>query len=175
MRKFFNFPHNQQIALRSFIGAGISLDKDGVIPFDQLYFVGGANSIRGWRQRTLGQGSYNNADDNVDKLGEVKIEVNAEYRFPITTILKGALFMDAGNVWTEKPDRDTEPYGYKNIDINRFYKEFAVSPGLGLRLDFDFFLFRVDLGVPLKQAYNYSTWKLESNKTQINFGVGYPF
>ena len=175
LRKFFNFTHNQQIALRSFIGAGISLDKDGVIPFDQLYFVGGANSIRGWRQRTLGQGSYNNADDNVDKLGEVKIEVNAEYRFPITTILKGALFMDAGNVWTEKPDRDTEPYGYKNIDINRFYKEFAVSPGLGLRLDFDFFLFRVDLGVPLKQAYNYSTWKLESNKTQINFGVGYPF
>ena len=175
LRKFFNFPHNQQIALRSFIGAGISLDKDGVIPFDQLYFVGGANSIRGWRQRTLGQGSYNNADDNVDKLGEVKIEVNAEYRFPITTILKGALFMDAGNVWTEKPDRDTEPYGYKNIDINRFYKEFAVSPGLGLRVDFDFFLFRVDLGVPLKQAYNYSTWKLESNKTQINFGVGYPF
>ncbi len=175
LRKFFNFKNSQQIALRSFIGSGISLDKYGVIPFDQLYFVGGANSIRGWRQRTLGQGSYNKPSDNVDKLGEVKIEFNAEYRFPITTILKGALFMDAGNVWTEKPDRETEQYGFKNISINRFYKEFAVSPGVGLRLDFDFFLFRVDLGVPLKQAYNYSTWELEPNKTQINFGVGYPF
>ncbi len=175
LRKFFNFKNNQQIALRSFIGSGISLDKYGVIPFDQLYFVGGANSIRGWRQRTLGQGSYYNPSDNVDKLGEVKIEFSAEYRFPVASILKGALFIDAGNVWTEKPDRETEQYGLKNISINRFYQEFAVSPGVGLRLDFDFFLFRVDFGVPVKQTYNYSKWKFEPNKTQINFGVGYPF
>ncbi len=175
LRKFLNFINQQQIALRAFIGSGIPLDKDGVIPFDQLYFAGGANSIRGWRQRTLGQGSYLNRDDNVDKLGEVKIEFNVEYRFPITSILKGALFMDAGNVWTKKPDTDASDFGPKNFDFNRFYKEFAVSPGIGLRLDFDFFLFRVDLGVPLKQSYNHYTWKLEPNNTQINFGVGYPF
>ena len=170
LRKFFNFRNQQQIALRSFIGAGIPLDKDGVIPFDQLYFGGGANSIRGWRQRTLGPGSYNAPDDNIDRLGEIKIEFNAEYRFPVTSIVKGALFMDAGNVWTEKSE-----YEESNFAFNRFYKEFAVSPGLGFRLDFDFFLFRLDLGVPLKQAYNYSTWKLEPENTQINFGVGYPF
>jgi outer membrane protein assembly factor BamA len=82
--------------------------------------------------------------------------------------------LDAGNVWTEEADTDADDYD-PNFKINRFYKEFAVSPGLGLRLDFDFFLFRVDLGVPLKQAYRHSTWKLEPDKTQINFGVGYPF
>ena len=174
LRKFFNVKVNQQIALRTFVGAGIPLDKSGVIPFDQHYFVGGANSIRGWRQRTLGPGSDFNLKDNVDKLGEVKIEFNAEYRFPVSSIIKGALFLDAGNVWTEEADTDADDYD-PNFKINRFYKEFAVSPGLGLRLDFDFFLFRVDLGVPLKQAYRHSTWKLEPDKTQINFGVGYPF
>ena len=175
LRKFFNFANEQQIAIRTFIGAGIPLDKDGVIPFDQLYFVGGANSLRGWRRRTLGPGSYFNSNDNVDKLGEVKIEFSAEYRFPVTSIIKGALFMDAGNVWTEKPDMDLGGFGPKNFDFRRFYKEFAVSPGIGVRLDFDFFLFRVDFGVPLKQGYNHSTWRLEPDKTQVNFGVGYPF
>ncbi|MDG1516681.1 MAG: hypothetical protein P8Q42_01545, partial [Flavobacteriales bacterium] len=62
-----------------------------------------------------------------------------------------------------------------NFAFNRFYKELAVSPGLGLRLDFDFFLFRLDLGVPLKQPYHHSTWKLDPVNTQLNFGVGYPF
>ena len=162
--------NKQQIVLRSFIGAGIPLDKDGVIPFDQLYFGGGANSIRGWRQRTLGPGSYYDPDDNIDKLGEVKIEFNAEYRFPITAILKGALFVDAGNIWTETSE-NTE----QNFEFNRFYNEFAISPGLGLRLDFDFFLFRLDLGVPVKQPYEDNKLKLQGKETQFNFGVGYPF
>lgn len=173
-RKFFNFRNQQQIALRSFIGAGIPLDKYGVIPFDQLYFGGGANSVRGWRQRTLGPGSYYDPNDNVDKLGEIKMEFNAEYRFPVTSILKGAIFMDAGNVWTEQPDDDADNYD-PNFSLDRFYKELAVSPGLGLRLDFDFFLFRLDLGVPFKQPYHHSTWKFDPQKTQVNFGVGYPF
>lgn len=174
-RKFYNFINEQQVALRTLVGAGIPLDKDGVIPFDQLYFVGGANSLRGWRRRTLGPGSYINSSDNVDKLGEIKLEFSAEYRFPVTAILKGALFVDAGNVWTQKGNEDSELYGAKDFNFNRFYKELAVSPGVGFRLDFDFFLFRVDLGVPIKQAYNPSTWKLEPDKTQVNFGVGYPF
>ncbi len=175
LRKFFNFINEQQIAVRTFIGASIPLDKDGVIPFDQLYFVGGANSLRGWRRRTLGPGSYFNSNDNVDKLGEVKIELSAEYRFPVTSIIKGALFIDGGNIWTQKPDTDLEGFGSKNFDFGLFYKEFAVSPGIGIRLDFDFFLFRVDFGIPLKQAYNQYTWRLEPDKTQVNFGVGYPF
>ena len=111
----------------------------------------------------------------MDKLGEIKLEFSAEYRFPVTAILKGALFVDAGNVWTQKGNEDSELYGAKDFNFNRFYKELAVSPGVGFRLDFDFFLFRVDLGVPIKQAYNPSTWKLEPDKTQVNFGVGYPF
>lgn len=173
-RKFFNIRNEQQIAIRSFLGFAIPLDKDGVIPFDQLYFSGGANSVRGWRQRTVGPGSYFEPNDNLDKLGEVKIEASIEYRFPITNIIKGAVFADAGNVWTEEPDTDADNYD-PNFAFNRFYKELAVSPGLGLRLDFDFFLFRLDLGVPIKQPYHHSTWKLDPVNTQLNFGVGYPF
>ncbi len=170
LRSYYNMRNRQQVVLRSFIGAGIPLDKDGVIPFDQLYFGGGANSIRGWRQRTLGPGSYYDPDDNIDKLGEVKIEFNAEYRFPITAILKGALFVDAGNIWTETSENTGQ-----NFEFNRFYNEFAISPGLGLRLDFDFFLFRLDLGVPVKQPYEDNKLKLQGKETQFNFGVGYPF
>lgn len=174
LRKYFNFFNEQQIALRSFIGFGIPLDKDGVIPFDQLYFSGGANSVRGWRQRTLGPGSYFDPNDNLDRLGEIKLELSAEYRFPITSIIKGALFTDAGNVWTESPQSD-EVTQTRNFDFHRFHREIAVSPGVGIRLDFDFFLFRLDMGVPLKQAYHVNQWKLEPNQTQFNFGIGYPF
>jgi outer membrane protein assembly factor BamA len=174
LRKFLNFSNDQQIALRSFVGFGIPLDEDGVIPFDQLYFSGGANSVRGWRQRALGPGSYFKPDDNLDRLGEIKLEFSAEYRFPITGILKGAVFTDAGNVWTETTENDINSED-RNFAIKRFYKEIAVSPGLGLRLDFDFFLFRLDLGVPLKQPYSTNVWKLEPQSTQVNFGVGYPF
>lgn len=174
LRKFLNFSNEQQIAFRSFVGFGIPLDEDGVIPFDQLYFSGGANSVRGWRQRTLGPGSYYKPDDNLDRLGEIKLEFSAEYRFPITSILKGAVFTDAGNVWTETTENNANSEE-RNFAVKRFYKEIAVSPGVGLRLDFDFFLFRLDLGVPLKQPYNYNVWKLEPEKTQVNFGVGYPF
>ena len=82
--------------------------------------------------------------------------------------------MDAGNIWTRDPDEGDD--GYKQqFATNRFYKEFAVSPGIGLRLDFDFFLFRLDLGVPWKQAYNADYWKLEPKNSQFNFGIGYPF
>ena len=173
-RRYFNFRNEQQIALRSFIGAGIPLDQYSVIPFDQLYFSGGANSVRGWAQRTLGQGSSYDPDNNIDRLGEIKLELNAEYRFNFTSILKGAIFMDAGNIWTRDPDEGDD--GYKQqFATNRFYKEFAVSPGIGLRLDFDFFLFRLDLGVPWKQAYNADYWKLEPKNSQFNFGIGYPF
>lgn len=173
-RKYFNFTRTQQLAVRCFGGVGIPLDKDGVIPFDQLYYAGGANSVRGWRQRTLGPGSFIDPTNTVDRLGEMKLEANIEYRFPVTAIFKGALFVDAGNVWTEEDDDPTNSNN-PNFSIDRFYKEIAVSPGIGIRFDFDFFLFRLDIGVPLKQAYNYNKWELEFDEAQYNFGVGYPF
>tara|TARA_B100000795_G_C22788862_1_gene435932 strand:+ start:58 stop:2328 length:2271 start_codon:yes stop_codon:yes gene_type:complete len=173
-RKYFNFKYQQQIATRSFIGFGIPLDKNGVIPFDQLYYSGGANSVRGWRQRTLGLGSQDNDSTKLDRLGEIKIEASIEYRFPIAAIFKGAIFVDAGNVWTKETDTDSDNFD-PDFQFNRFYKEFAVSPGLGIRFDLDFFLFRLDVGVPLKQAYNRSKWALEFEKTNLHFGVGYPF
>jgi outer membrane protein assembly factor BamA len=173
-RKYFNFKHSQQIAVRSFFGFGVPLDKHGVIPFDQLYYSGGANSIRGWRQRTLGPGSFVDKTNIIDRLGEIKIEANIEYRFPITSIFNGAAFIDAGNVWTQEGDEDTDDFD-PDFQFDRFYKEIAVSPGLGVRFDFDFFLFRFDVGVPLKQPHKRTLWKMDYEQTQLNFGVGYPF
>lgn len=173
-RKYFNFNHRQQIATRSFIGFGLPLDKNGVIPFDQLYYSGGANSIRGWRQRTLGPGSFNGQTNPIDRLGEIKIEANIEYRFPIFAIFNGAVFVDAGNVWTKEPDEDADNLD-PDFQFNRFYKEIAVSPGVGVRFDLDFFLFRLDFGVPVKQAYNQTKWGFEFDNARFHFGVGYPF
>ncbi len=173
-RKYFNLKNNQQLAFRSFIGAGIPLDSSGVIPFDQLYFSGGANSVRGWRQRTLGPGATFDPNNEIDRLGEIKLEFNAEYRFNFTSIFKGALFIDAGNVWTEKLDDENDEFD-PSFKLNRFMNELAVSPGFGFRLDFDFLLFRLDLGIPWKQPYENSLSKLEPKNTQFNFGIGYPF
>lgn len=173
-RKYFNFTHSQQIAVRGFTGFGIPLDKNGVIPFDQLYYSGGANSVRGWRQRTLGPGSFLDEDNPIDRLGETKLEANIEYRFPIFSIFNGAVFLDAGNVWTKEGDDDPTDGFDPDFQFNRFYKEIAVSTGLGVRFDFDFFLFRLDFGLPIKQAYN-SNWKFEIKEIQPHFGVGYPF
>jgi len=170
IRKYLMFRGMRSIAMRSFIGAGIPFDKYSVIPFDQLYFVGGANSIRGWQQRTLGPGALNNPDNSVDRLGDIRIELNVEYRFAFTKIFKSALFVDAGNIWNINNEQLET-----NFYFNTFMHQMAVATGVGIRLDFDFFLFRFDLGYPIKQAYNKNIWNFYWNQPNFNIGIGYPF
>lgn len=170
LRKYINLNNKQMIALRLFNGVGVPFDRSGVVPFDQLYFAGGANSIRGWQQRTLGPGGLFNPDNNVDRLGEIRIEFSTEYRFSITEIVKPALFVDAGNIWNID-DEVTE----SNFNRNNFYKQIAVAVGVGLRLDFDFFLFRLDIGFPVKQPYEYYHWEFYYKDPNFNLGIGYPF
>ncbi len=164
-----------------------------VIPYIKQYFIGGASSVRAYRIRTLGPGSYvtkvvDDGSNFVDQTGDIKLEMNLEYRFDIFSYLKGALFMDAGNVWLIEGDADEstpEPDGLFYFDS--FYKEIAVGTGFGLRIDFDVAVIRFDWAFPVRQPVetNGSHWtfseidflKRSWRRDNIvwNVAIGYPF
>lgn len=169
-RYYLHFNKENIVVFRAFSGAALIFDELSVVPYGELYFSGGANSVRGWQQRTLGPGIFNEEENFFDRLGEAKFEANAEYRFPISKIFKGALFVDAGNVWNFRTADDPS-----NFSFDTFYEQLAVSPGVGLRLDFDFFLFRVDVAYPLKEPFSAGIVDFSQNVPNWNFGIGYPF
>ena len=169
-RYYLHFNKENIVVLRLFSGAALVFDELSVVPFEQLYFAGGANSVRGWQQRTLGPGIFVDKENFFDRLGEAKFETNVEYRFPVTKIIKGAVFVDAGNVWNFRTADDPS-----NFSFDTFYKQLGVSPGLGLRLDFDFFLFRIDMAYPLKHPELSRVSNFKENPPNWNFGIGYPF
>ncbi len=169
-------------------------------PFEKRFYVGGANSLRAWSPRSLGPGSYQGTN-MIDHSGDLKIELNAEYRFNIyNQWLEGVLFGDAGNIWLLK--KDVAKPG-ADFDMNRFYQEFAVDAGFGIRLNFSIVLIRLDIGIPIYNPTNYENPTLEAQnfynltgipikfdqrwmikdfntewllkKPVFNFGIGYPF
>jgi len=186
------------VALRFYGGVGLPYGKSQTLPYIKQYFVGGAYSIRGWRPRVLGPGSYYDsvAQNSIDRLfidqsGDIKLELNAEYRFAIVKLfsgaigINGALFADAGNVWLAKPDSlmPGAHFQFKNL-----YQDIALSTGAGMRLDLGGFLVvRLDWAIPMKKPYvptnngwvigdidfGDKTWR----KKNINFSmaIGYPF
>ena len=137
--------------------------------------------MRAWSNRTLGPGTFMDTTARVKYyMGDVKLECNLEARFPMFWFIQGAVFLDIGNIWSW---RGSELYGAEFF-FNQFYKELAVGTGYGLRFDFSFFVFRLDLGVKLKeptiiQGTNSSLiWgnrKMTGNDFNLNFGIGYPF
>jgi outer membrane protein assembly factor BamA len=169
------------LVYRGFAGMAIPYLNSTAIPFEKQFFGGGANSVRAWRVKNLGPGSFEG--DTISRYpnqtADLKIEFNIEYRFDLFWKLEGALFMDAGNIWSLSTEEDRQG---ARFDINRFYKEFAVGTGFGLRFDFNFFIFRFDLGIPLVDP-SYpegSRWvssqtDLEWNDLGYNFAIGYPF
>jgi outer membrane protein assembly factor BamA len=176
---------NNEIAYRFFGGFGLPYGNTEFLPFERRFFVGGANSLRAWRPRTLGPGSYSDQANNIsiEKSGEILLQANFEYRFPLTSNkLNGALFFDAGNIWTFK-----EEVGFNNshFELDRFAREIAFNTGLGVRYDFGFLIFRVDWGIPLHDPSkdignrwtisNASKWSWYFSETALNFAVGYPF
>jgi outer membrane protein assembly factor BamA len=193
LRYYIVFNKMQRLVLRTAFGVGKPLQNLRVLPLEKSFFAGGANSMRAWRARTLGPGSYNNVQNNAyDQIGDAQIETNAEYRFNIIKMLNGAFFVDAGNIWLRKPD-PARPGG--DFTFERFYKEFAVGTGLGARVDFNFFILRLDLGIKMrdpqfeenerwvgrhlfdkkwKDEYLYFNAK-RYNFLNINLGIGYPF
>lgn len=183
----FDFAKNIMIDERNFLvfhfGTGIAIPygNSKSLPFEKLYFSGGANSVRGWSVRSLGPGGYKGTAgsmDYVNHTGDIKLDLNLEYRTHLFWKLNGAAFIDAGNVWTLKK-RDAESTG--QFKFGTFYKEIAVSYGLGLRFDLDFLIIRFDGGMkainPMKDGkYKYPIIRPDfSRDFAFHFAVGYPF
>jgi outer membrane protein assembly factor BamA len=150
-----------------------------VLPYEESFFSGGPNSNRAWRARTLGPGGYDPSSSSArfDKIGDILLEGNMEYRFHIINSFNGALFADAGNIWRLTKTAD-KPNGEFKVD--EFWKQIAIGAGLGLRWDLNFFVLRLDLATPLKDPkyQEGDRWTLNKkpyNNIVANFGIGYPF
>ena len=172
------------IVFRGCVGAAKPFGNRTVMPFETSFFSGGANGMRAWRARSLGPGSYPSFTNNFDRIGEMRLEGNVEYRFKLFGYLEGALFTDVGNIWFLQ-DNPAKPGG--EFKTETFLSEIAVGTGLGARLNFDFFLVRFDLGLKTKDPRFPvgQRWIFEPRdpglrtdlreKLNFNLGIGYPF
>lgn len=194
IRHYLNFARSSMVG-RFYAGIGIPVGRSDVLPFVKQFSAGGPNSLRAWRLRSLGPGSYKDPNPqqgrNVfyDQTGEMKLEGNVEYRFNIfklfggAILVKGALFTDVGNIWMLNPDPSRPGAEFK---LNSLMQQLAVGAGTGLRFDLSFFVVRLDAATPLKQPYlpdygwvlnqinlGSSAWRREN--IILNFAIGYPF
>jgi outer membrane protein assembly factor BamA len=175
----FVFSQNSSLVFRTLTGAGFAYGNSKMLPYEKSFYVGGSSTLRAWTLYHVGPGSWYNPEyRRMERLGDMTILFNLEQRFPIYSVFKGAVFIDAGNIWTLSSE---SPYEGGGMSKN-FYKEFAVNTGFGLRLDFNYFLIRVDIGIPiLDPAYaEGDRWRWKKNGMKfsdmvINFGIGYPF
>ena len=197
MRQYYRYPRTA-FAFRFYGGIGLPYGSSLTLPYIKQYFAGGAYSIRGWRPRVLGPGSYydtlqqSSLDELfIDQSGDIKLELNGEYRFALIRLfsgavsLNGALFADAGNVWLAR--KDSKLPGAE-FNLGRLYQDIALSTGAGLRVDFGGFLVvRLDWAFPLKKPYeaqrygwvlrdiNFGDPDWRKNNINFNAAIGYPF
>lgn len=165
---------------RLFAGVALSYGNSTMAPYNELFSVGGANSIRAFGARTLGPGSYHPASSQysyIDEVGDFKLEANLEYRFPLIGMLGGALFLDAGNVWLLRPDANRSG---SSFNPKTFGKEIALGTGFGLRYDLEFLVLRFDVGVGIHAPYQttrrgYYNMPKFWNSLGYHIAVGYPF
>ena len=190
-RLYFPFRKSQLVA-RVNSGIAYAYGNADEVPYNEQFVVGGSQSLRGFDFRGLGPGSYvlQTDPDNIvanqfyDQTGDILIEMNLEYRFPMIGFLKGAVFMDAGNIWLINANVD-KPGGL--FESDKFLNQIAVNTGYGFRLDFNFLLIRLDLGLVLRRPYLNEgfDWTLNrsgalsgdwfSNNLNFQLGIGYPF
>lgn len=177
--RYFHYTMGErQIATRFMLGAGIPYGNSYDMPFEKSFYAGGTNGMRGWQFRELGPGTFSNPDNlNIERIGDIQLELNLEYRFPIYSVFKGAIFTDIGNIWTMK---ESETFIGGEFNFNTFYKQLAADAGFGLRLDINFLLFRLDLAAPMvnpayPEGQRWRISKLQFKDFIINFGIGYPF
>ncbi|RFC53899.1 translocation and assembly module lipoprotein TamL [Brumimicrobium aurantiacum] len=157
---------------RVFGGIGVPYGNSTALPFVKQYFSGGSYSVRAFQIRSLGPGSYQPENDEngyFDQAGDIRLEANLEYRFPLISVLKGAVFVDAGNVWL-KNENEALPGGKFTSD---FMNKIGIGPGVGLRVDVQGFVIRFDFAAPIKRPY--ADWEFEYDAPVFNFAIGYPF
>jgi outer membrane protein insertion porin family len=186
-RYYLKLSNRNKWANRLFIGAGLPFGNSRELPYIKQFFSGGTNSIRAFRARSIGPGSYlpvNDAESfTPDQSGDIKLELNTEYRSKLFSIVEGAIFIDAGNIWI------------KNKDVNRpgaeiskdFLNDLAVGAGAGIRLDLSFLILRGDLAFPIRKPYlpKNERWVIDDINLGIkqwrkenlvfNLAIGYPF
>jgi outer membrane protein assembly factor BamA len=177
--RFYLNGYNKTLVCRLYAGLGIPYLNSTVLPYVEQFFAGGAYSVRGFTSRFLGPGSfYEEKSTYIDQSGDVKLEGNLEYRFGLSKMLKGAIFLDAGNIWLVNED-ESRP-GSK-FEFDAFYKQLAIGTGAGLRFDFNFFVLRADLGFPIRTPYilDDSHWLVGTGKAfskpMFYLAIGYPF
>ncbi|MBP9997877.1 MAG: BamA/TamA family outer membrane protein [Bacteroidales bacterium] len=183
----FGADNGQALAMRFVAGAGIAYGKSNVLPYDRQFYVGGASSMRGWQARTLGPGGAEMEKFFIipSQTGDVKLEFDLEYRFKMFWKMEGALFAETGNIWDIRNytgDFMFEDYENRTFYFHNFYKTLAADWGAGLRLNLDFILLRLDLGIKLRdpgkeEGMRWIAPKDWFNKDgfSVHFGVGYPF
>ena len=183
--QIFNPSH--RLVYHADLGLAVPYANSQAVPFEKRYFAGGANSVRGWTARSLGPGGYRGNGSMIDfnnQSGDIRLNLSVEYRAKVWSIIELAAFVDAGNIWTIF-DYETQPNG--KFHWNEFYKQIALAYGVGVRLDFSIFVFRVDFGVKLydpSRMYGelYGTqWRTIPNglnwqeDMSFHFAIGYPF
>lgn len=189
VRFYHKFTEKTSLATRLIAGVAVPYGNSEFIPFSRQFFVGGSNSIRAFRARTLGPGSYDprtetNTRAIFDQAGDVKLELNAEYRANLFKFLNVAAFADAGNIWLLEDPENERPGGKFSKD---FISEIAVGAGVGLRLDFSILILRLDLAMPLRVPYydkgdrwtfdkiNFGSGAWRRDNLILNIAIGYPF
>lgn len=186
-RLYYHMDSRNKLVMRLLTGMASSYGNSSTLPYSKQFFSGGPNSIRAFSINSLGPGTnFQDTDANsfLQMGGDIKLEMNAEYRFDIYKFLKGAVFVDAGNVWLQKSNSSTIGTPFK---FSSFTNELAVGTGLGLRLDLSFFVLRFDLAIPLRKPwlpegerwvtnqidFGDKTWR--SQNLVLNIAIGYPF
>ncbi|MBQ0057844.1 MAG: BamA/TamA family outer membrane protein [Bacteroidales bacterium] len=179
VRNYTDLGHRHVLATRLFGGLAYAYGNSTTIPYSEQFFIGGSNSLRGFSIRGIGPGRFDPGDVKyayMDRTGDVKLEANVEWRFPIVGILSGALFADAGNIWALRDDSSRSGGQF----TGKFYEEVATDAGLGLRLDLGMLVVRGDVGVPIHDPSEhgsryYNTTGSFFGNLGYHFSIGYPF
>jgi outer membrane protein assembly factor BamA len=173
------FNERQTLVFRAMAGLGVPYGNVSVLPFIKSYYGGGANGLRAWKIYTLGPGSYQGTEEvRFDRYGDIKLELNLEYRFKFYGLWHGAFFLDAGNVWFVRKNNQF-PGG--EFQFSQLGNDIALGGGIGIRLDFSFFILRIDGAVPASKTRRtpfkdqwISSWP-GLRDYNLNLGIGYPF
>jgi outer membrane protein assembly factor BamA len=192
LRYFIEFNPKTRLANRLLVGFGYPYGNSEQLPYIKQFFIGGNNSIRAFRSRSVGPGTYRapNADSLSffpDQSGDIKLEMNTELRYKFNKILEGAIFLDAGNIWLYNKDTSTiNPR--PGVQFSKdFMKELAVGTGIGLRLNLTILLLRLDLGMPLREPWlpaghrwvidqiDFGSKEWRKRNLVLNLAIGYPF
>ncbi len=186
-RHYMKLGDQSQLASRIIVGAGYAYGNSAELPYVKQFFIGGTNSLRAFRARSIGPGTFNAASETnaflPDQSGDIKFEVNTEFRAKLFSIVHGAVFIDAGNIWLMSDNAEKPGAKFSG----KFLNELAVGTGLGLRFDLSFLVLRTDLAFPLRIPYlpdgqrwvldkvNFGNGPWRSDNLVFNLAIGYPF